>query len=196
MEEQMDEKQSLHIITQMISKAKNNLGNNSFYFLLWGWAVFLTAIAHYILLVGQWKWHFLPWPIGMTVTALISIVYSYREGKNKKAKSYLDKFLETLWICTTVCIVLVLAIITKIADFRASYAALMILYGLGTVITGSIIQFRPLVIGGVIIWCCAASLIWLNFPDALLALAVSVLAGYIIPGYLLRAKRERKLQTA
>ncbi len=196
MEEQMDEKQSLQIITQMISKAKNNLGDNSFYFLLWGWAVFITALAQYILIVSQYELHFLPWPIGMTIAGLISGVYSYREGKNKKAKSYLDKFLETLWIATTVCIVLVLAIITEIADFRASYAALMILYGLGTVITGIVIKFRPLVVGGVIIWCCAASLIWLNFPDALLALAFSVLAGYIVPGYLLRTKREKRIQTA
>lgn len=196
MEEHMDEKQSLQIITQMILKAKNNLGNNSFYFLLWGWSVFITAIVHYILLVNQVELHFLPWPICMTVTGAIAAIYGYKDSKNKRAKGYLDKFLGALWIATAFCIVLVLLIVTAIADFRASYAALMILYGLGTVITGTVIQFRPLVIGGVIIWCCSASLIWLNFPDALLSLALSVLAGYIVPGYLLRTQRERKIQTA
>jgi dolichol kinase len=81
------------------------------------------------------------------------------------------------------------------SDFRVSYTVLMLLYGLGTLITGTVIRFAPLIVGGIIAWVCAALLVWVNFPEALLVLGVSVLAGYIIPGYLLKTKRENKQKT-
>jgi len=34
--------ESLRIIEQMIQRAKGNLNNSSFYFLLWGWIILIT----------------------------------------------------------------------------------------------------------------------------------------------------------
>lgn len=194
--EHMDEKQSLKIITEMIQKAKSNFGNNSFFFLLWGWSVFAASLVHYVLLTNNNEYHYLPWPVIMVVAAVASSVYGYRQGKKGGAKSYLEKFFSVMWIAITVAIFLSLLVISTIAGFTASYVAVMLFYGLGTLITGVLIRFTPLIVGGIIVWLSSISLIWLTFPNILLVMAFAILAGYIIPGYLLRSKRERNQKLA
>jgi hypothetical protein len=192
--EQFDEKQSLQIITQMINTAKNKLQNNSFFFLLWGWAVLLASVSHYVLWTQQYEYHFLPWPVLMTAAAITSVVAGYRMSKASLVTSYIDNYIGTMWMYVGISIFLVLMLVTAVADFRAAYVALMIFYGMGTLTTGTIIKFTPLILGGVFAWICAAVLVWVDFPEGLLVLGASVLGGYIIPGYILRAKRERNTE--
>lgn len=189
--EPFDEKQSLQLITQMINTAKNKLQNNSFFFLLWGWAVLAASVSHYILWQLKYEYDFLPWPVLMTAAAITSAIAGYRLSKNSVATSYLDDYIGTMWMYIGVSIFLVLLLVTAVADFKAAYIALMIFYGMGTLTTGTIIKFKPLIVGGIFTWICAAALVWVDFPEGLLVLGASVLGGYIIPGYILRAKRER-----
>ena len=42
--------QSLQVIQSMIQKAKQDVVKNSFYFLLWGWLVFITALLNFVLM--------------------------------------------------------------------------------------------------------------------------------------------------
>lgn len=192
--EEMNEQQSLKIITEMIETAKSNITNSSFYFLLWGWAVFTASLLHYVLLVNCYELHFLPWPILMTLTGVIAGVYGYMNSKRTVVRTHIDKFFTVLWVSITVALVLLLALLSKLADFKAAYVAVMVVFGLGTLVTGAIIRFMPLVIGAVIAWLCAISYLWVDFPEALLVMALAILSCYIIPGYLLRSKRERKTQ--
>jgi hypothetical protein len=190
--ENFDEKESLKIITQMINTAKTNIGNNSIYFLLWGWAVLIAAVSHYILLINHLQYNYLPWPVAIITAGIAASIIGYRSSKKKMAQGYIDKFVGTLWMFVGITIFLTLVLVTYLADFRVSYTVIMLLYGLGTLITGTVIRFVPLIVGGIIVWLCATLMVWVSFPDALLVLAFSVLAGYIIPGYLLKSKRENK----
>ncbi len=50
---------SLRLIHSMIDKAKEKVSDNSFFLLLWGWLVFIAALAQYILLVFvEWPYHY------------------------------------------------------------------------------------------------------------------------------------------
>ena len=42
--------QSLQLIQSMIEKAKQDVANNSFYFLLWGWLIFIAALLNFVLM--------------------------------------------------------------------------------------------------------------------------------------------------
>lgn len=192
--EPFDEKQSLQIITQMINTAKNKLQNNSFFFLLWGWAVLAASVSHYILWTQNYEYHFLPWPVLMMAAAITSAVAGYKMSKASVVTSYIDNYIGTMWMYLGISLFLVLLLVTAVANFRGAYVALMIFYGMGTLTTGTIIKFKPLIIGGIFAWVCAAALVWVDFPEGLLVLGASVLGGYIIPGYILRAKRERNPQ--
>ncbi|HRB68199.1 MAG TPA: hypothetical protein PLO32_10445, partial [Chitinophagales bacterium] len=60
------------------------------------------------------------------------------------------------------------------------------IYAIGTFVTGRIIQFKPLIIGGLI---CFGLSVLINFIDGaeqLLVLALSVVVSYLIPGFILR----------
>jgi hypothetical protein len=53
-------------------------------------------------------------------------------------------------------------------------------------ISGIIINFRPLIIGAIAFWLLAVAARYGGSEISVLAIPVAMLAGYIIPGYLLR----------
>ena len=63
---------------------------------------------------------------------------------------------------------------------------LILLYGIGTFITGRIIQFKPLIFGGLACFMLCVLITYVEGPEKLLILALSVLLSYIIPGILLK----------
>ena len=49
--ESFSPEQSLRVIQSMIDKTKNSISDKSFYFLLWGWLVFIGALLQFTLKV-------------------------------------------------------------------------------------------------------------------------------------------------
>ena len=66
-----------------------------------------------------------------------------------------------------------------------TYPLIMIVYGTMLFTIGGCLQFKPLIIGGIINWLLAIAAFFVAFDMQLLIIAVAVLSGYIIPGYLL-----------
>jgi hypothetical protein len=64
------------------------------------------------------------------------------------------------------------------------------LYGLGTFVSGSIIRFRPLVIGGIIAWALAIGCTYVSYDYQMLFGAAAILISYIIPAYMLRSRNK------
>jgi hypothetical protein len=62
------------------------------------------------------------------------------------------------------------------------------LYGMPTVLSGVILRFRPLIIGGVCCWALSVGASFISFEYQLLFLGAAVIAAWIIPGYLLRSR--------
>jgi predicted PurR-regulated permease PerM len=59
---------------------------------------------------------------------------------------------------------------------------------MGTFTSGRILQFPPLIAGGILCWILAAVSVWFEFDYQSLFAAFAILISYIIPGYLLRRK--------
>ena len=76
-----------------------------------------------------------------------------------------------------------------------SYLLVILFYGIGSLISGRILNFRPLIFGGMFsLLLVAAAIVFSNiisgFDQTLIVLAVSIIGTYLIPGYLLRANKE------
>src|SRR5438309_2726700 len=69
------------------------------------------------------------------------------------------------------------------------YPFFILLYGLGTFVSGKILQFTPLVVGGVINWALACAAVFFSFDYQLLFAAAAILTSYIIPGHLIHEKK-------
>ncbi|GEO10367.1 hypothetical protein SAE01_28630 [Segetibacter aerophilus] len=68
------------------------------------------------------------------------------------------------------------------------------LYSIGTYISGSILSFRPMRIGGGICLVLVAIAPFLDYSLQILLAAFAISISYLIPGYLLRSQyRKQKL---
>jgi len=193
METKLTELESLKIIHEMIATSKNRLKNNSFFYLLWGWLVLIASISHYVLLRIHVDHHYayLPWPILMMAGAIVSVIAGIRIGKREKVISHIYKMIMLLWwgFCFTLLVVLVMASFQKLS-WSSTYAFIIALYGLGTFVSGGILKFKPLIIGGIISWIMSVLALFVEPINILLVMALSIVIAYLIPGYMLKFKEK------
>lgn len=189
METNLTEQQSLKIIQEMIATSKNNLKDNSFFYLLWGWLVLIASLSHFVLIKMQWEYAFLPWPVLMTAGGVASAFAGYRLGKNAKVVSHVDKMMGFLWYAFMVVILIIvfMAIMNRLA-WVSTYPLIISLYGLGTFVSGGVLKFRPLLIGGAACWVISVIAFFTPSEYVLLLTALSVVIAYLIPGYMLKSQ--------
>lgn len=190
MEKEFNQEQGLEVIQQMIANAKRNVSDNGFFYLLWGYAVLLASLAHfYLLRFTETELHFLPWPIVMTISGVIAGVAGARYSKKAKVKTYFDTLMGYLWGAFAISIILVLVFMPKLG-YEKTYPIIMILYGIGTFVSGGMLKFAPLMIGGIICWTAATLTHFLSptMDVQLLILALVITLAYIIPGHMLKSK--------
>ena len=81
-------------------------------------------------------------------------------------------------------------ILTKLGWETVVFPFFIMLYGLGTFVSGSIIRFRPLIIGGIIAWALAIGSTFGSYDYQMLFGAAAILVSYIIPAYMLRSRNK------
>lgn len=187
-EKQLTELESIAVIQRMIKTVNNDLEDDSFYFLLWGWLVFIASIGHFILMSLNYSNPSLVWLL-MPLGGIISGIYGYRQNKNKKVKTYIDELMGYVLIAFLVSLFIVLFLMNKLG--LNCYPLVMMVYGTWLFISGGASKFKPFIYGGIINWILCIIGFFVTFNIQLLLLAGAVLLGYIIPGHLLKSKYER-----
>ena len=185
MEKTLNEKESLALIHSMIAGTRSNLRENSVFYLLWGWTVFLSALLHYLLIALENPMNWLVWPIAMPLAGIASIFIGRKQEREAVVKTHLDRALNYLWGGFSVVLFITIVASAKFG-FEITYPILIWLYGLGTFVSGGILRFRPLIWGGVVAWMIGIAAIFLPFEQQLLCVAGAILFSYIVPGHLLR----------
>ena len=182
--ENLTPQQSLELITTMINQAKGNVQRSSFYFLLWGWTIFIANLGVYVLLnFSSVSNPFLMF--GLTLpAAIISAIHGASRNKQAVAPTHLDKIHNWLWIGYGVtCVILV--VFGKQTNWQIN-PIIITLTAAPTFISGVLLRFKPLLAGGIAFWIfgIGSFLAPLEFQFLLGALAIAL--GYLIPGYLLK----------
>jgi hypothetical protein len=178
--------ESLDIIRRMITTAKQELKDESFYFLLWGWLVFISCLVHYIMIQINSPYQGISWAVLMPLGGIITMVYGIKQDKKTRVKSYIDELMKYVLIAFLVSLFTVLIFMSKLG--LNTYPMVMIIYGIWLFVSGGALKFRPLIIGGIVNWIMAVIAFFFNFEIQLLILATAVLLGYIIPGHLLKLR--------
>ncbi len=184
-EENFSPQESLRLIHSMIEKTKENISGNSHYFLLWGWLTFIACTCQFILkhLLAYEK-HYQVWWI--TIVGIVcSVYFTIRDGKKKRVKTYVDESMGYLWTGMACSFFILSAIISKTGWGGSVFPYFILLYGLGTFVSGCFLKFKPLVAGGITAWAIAIAAIYLSYDYQLLAGSAAILVSYIIPGHLL-----------
>ena len=187
-QENFSPEQSLQLIQSMISKTKQDMSDNSIYFLVWGWITFIACTGQFVLKhILKYDQHYQVWWL-IVVGIAFSIYQGIKEGKIQKVKTYVGDSIKYLWIGMGISYFVLSMILSKIGWNSAVFPFFIMMYGLGTFISGSILQFKPLVIGGIIAWALAIGAVYVEYDYQMLFGAAAILVSYIIPAYLLRSR--------
>lgn len=183
-ENELSPKQSLDVITSMIQQAKGNMQKNSFYFLLWGWTIVIANLGVYLLLTFTTVENpFYVYSITF-ISAIVSLIYGFRQGKSAGVSTHLDNIYKWLWIGLAVTIFTFWFFGYKIG--WQLNPIIIVLCAVPTFVSGIMLKFKPLVFGGVAFWVLGAITFTLSFENQFLLAAIAVVVGYLIPGYLLK----------
>jgi uncharacterized membrane protein len=182
-EDKLDPAQSLQMITEVIAKTKENIKEHSFLFLLWGWLMAIASFSFFILRsYTSFTLFFLPFPV-LALTGIIISVLHYT-AKRHRPETYLGDYLKKLWLVLGISFILVVFINAVETDLPFTYT--LLIGGIGTMVSGLVLRFRPLVLGGVLFLLFSVASVFTSDVYKPLLQGIAVIAGYLIPGYLLK----------
>jgi hypothetical protein len=185
--ENFSPQQSLQLIQSMIEKTKQQLSANSIFFLLWGWITFIGCTGQFVLKhLLNYEKHYLVWLL-VIVGVGASFYLGRKYNKTSRVKTYVGESMSNLWMGMGIGFFVLSFIINRQGWGHNVFPYFMLMYGLGTFISGRILQFKPLVFGGIVSWLLAIVSTYLSYDYQILMAALAILASYIIPGYLLRS---------
>jgi len=181
-------KDSLRLIDNMINQAKNRFTENGFLYLLWGWVVFVCAVFHFTVIKlrlfkhPEWVW------ISTWAVVIFQVIYLARVKRKTKVKTYSEGIIDAIWICFGVCMFVLATIVGRFDLWVYMNSLVLLFYGVPTFLSGFVMRFTPLKVGGIACWALAIASTYVSPVYYLLFIAAAVLIAWIIPGYLLRQK--------
>jgi hypothetical protein len=177
---------SLQLIDQMIKQAKNRISENGFLYLLWGWLILFCSLGHFVLLQAGWFTHpEVIWSV-CWLAVIFQVIYLSKKKGKRTVKTYSENIIGFVWVSFGICIFILMFILAKRQAWNNMYPLLLMLYGLPTFLSGVVMQFRPLRLGGISCWILSVISLFLLPIYGLLLLAAAMITAWIIPGYLLR----------
>lgn len=194
-EKQLTNEQSLVIIQQMISQAKNNYSENGLSWLLWGIMLFLTTISTYFFIDTGSSNIFLGWNIFGVVSIILLIYHIISKPRSKPVRTYIDDVLKLVDISFVVSMaILIFAINFDAVTPKTGFAFFLMIFGSLMIVRGGAIRSKSLMIGAIVNWAGTLAIFMVReFKYAMLIMAAAVLIGYIIPGLLLRANYKKQM---
>lgn len=191
-DKQLNEKESLELITRMIHNTKKRIEEGSgTVFLIWGYSTVIVTMLVWALVLYtqdyryQWVWFLLPIS-GTTLTTL----YKKKEARKPRVKTYIDRIINQVWLVLGISGFL-LSMISIVRYFPILFIIVLIM-GIGTTLTGLITKFRPLVISGVIGMLASVGLSFLSWKYQLPVFSLIFIFMMIIPGHYLNYKARRR----
>ncbi len=181
--------ESLSIIRNMIEATKHSISNHSHYFLLWGYAIFIGCSIQYALLVVGYEKHYYAWFVTL-VAIVIHNIFIFRDSKKQRTVTFIEEANGQLWMGIGIAFGVLSVIFIKLG-WQYCFPFYILFYAMGSFISGHLIKFKPLVIGGIVCYILAALAVFTNYPTQILITAISILISYIIPGHLLRTQYQK-----
>lgn len=184
MEETLSPRESLDLIADAITKTKEDLRDNGFGYLLWGWLIAAASFAFFFLKeYTSFQFYFIPFPVLSAVGVILTIIWLRKKNKGTTL-SYTTYFINKLWTVLGVCFFVVVFINVSQGGIPFTYT--LLIAGIGTLVSGWVMKFRPLVIGGILLLAAAIVSVYVADEYKPLLHGVSIVAGFLVPGYLLK----------
>jgi uncharacterized membrane protein len=183
-EQTLSPQESLSLIAEAISRTKESFKENSFGFLLWGWLVSIASFAYFILLhYTSFEFFFIPFPI-LAIVGIVSTIVFLRKKNSERTVSYLTYYFNRMWAVLGLGFIVI--VFVNVVQGRMPFTYTLIIAGVGTLISGLVMKFSPLVIGGILFLASSILSVYVIDDFKPLLHGIAIVAGYLVPGYLLK----------
>lgn len=210
-EKTINEKESIEIITSMISKTKERymLGDGNI-MLMWGYLTVTVSILIWVLLaitnnpVVNWLWYLI-WIIGGIATP----VMAKKKAVKKGAKTYTDKIISRLWsvvgysaiIATFSCLGLLLA--GGKDAWSAMFIFALVIVPFAEIANGIVLNEPSVLWGGalglaagIFLTCCITGGVTLTASWVMPLFILAFICMMIIPGHIINSKAKKTYERA
>jgi len=191
MENNLNEQESLRIISDMISTARGNMKKGAGkHFLLWGYLIFLASMAHFVMTnftPAKGEGNGILW-LGVTaIGIIISLIMGYKDRRKPGAVTYIEHISIRIWAGFMVCLVAIMFLLRGEAGWY-TYPAITFIYTYALYISTALYKIRWMYISVAI--CVVCLLLYNAVPHIYypLLMAMVMLVGNILPGHYLNYK--------
>ena len=187
----LNEEESMALIAEMIRNTQRKMERGAGTpMLVWGYATVLATLAVWsgLKLTNDYRVQFL-WFL-IPVIGLTWMLFQRRQPP--EVRTYVDKVVSYIWIVMgwSGFIVSCLSFLGAIQATILFIITLMM--GQGSVLTGLVTRFRPLIIGGIVALLLSVALLYLHtLGPHLLIFALAFVAMGIIPGHILNRRAKK-----
>lgn len=197
---ELTEKESIELISKMIEKTRNEMNGEDFnLFLAYGYAAVATSIAVWLLthFTGKSMWCF-GW-----FAMFIPYILSFFKKEKPEVVTYMDRMMDSVWkvigsmFGISLIIIIVAGSISGIIDFSMMMPLSIIYAGIGTSITGLIINekwfvWTPLAGLAAAIWMITCGWAGGSYDNSWnLLFGASFLIYMVLPAHIVRHKIRR-----
>jgi hypothetical protein len=188
-EQKFTEKESLELISRMIRNTQRKMEKGAGTpMLIWGSATIITTVIVWLFVrtTHNSYWNFL-W---FLIPALGSMGMLLRKKHSRGIRTYVDKVISDVWLVlgitgfTLSC----LAILNIMWPLPILFIIILIM-GMGTVLTGLIAEFKPILYGGIAgMFLGVVQYLVSSYDAKMLIFAAVFFIMMIIPGYILNQR--------
>jgi len=188
-EKTLSPEESLKIISQVISQARNKFEENGFIYVFWGILIAIASFSQFILLQKEYfniNWYpYLLMPLGALFTG-----FYYSKKKQQSIKNQISKMVSISWLTISVNI-LILGFIFAPWLKQNLTPIILILLSVGILVSAGTIKSRLLYFSGLIINVSAFICFYLDWVYHPLLMGFVGILAMLLPGILLMVKNKK-----
>ena len=192
--EDLNERESLELITRMIQNTKCRMAENAgMPFLLWGYMTVAVSLLVWFMLkqTGNADWNYL-WFL-LPLVAFPGTLWSGRKRK-KMVRTYVDRIIGYVWTVFGLSAFLLSCVAVFWWDIPILFTILLLM-GMGTALTGLIVGMKVVTVGGVLGALLSLGCFFIPGISQMLFFALAFVFMMVIPGHMMNryglSKQER-----
>ena len=191
--EDLNERESLELITRMIQNTKCRMAENAgMPFLLWGYMTVAVSLLVWFMLkqTGNADWNYL-WFL-LPLVAFPGTLWSGRKRK-KMVRTYVDRIIGYVWTVFGLSAFLLSCVAVFWWDIPILFTILLLM-GMGTALTGLIVGMKVVTVGGVLGALLSLGCFFIPGIRQMLFFALAFVFMMVIPGHMMNrmASRNKK----
>lgn len=188
--DKLSPEQSLELITQVITQARNKFEENGFIYVFWGALITIASISQFVFLKNRAydiSWYpYLLMPIGAIYTSIY-----FAKKKKKRTPNLIGKIVSVLWIVLSVNMMILGFLFAN--NLKENLIPLiLILLSIGIVVSGTSLKSKLLLFSGIFIGLSAIIGFYLDRIYQPLLMGIVSLIAILIPGIILMVQHKKE----